>query len=149
MKATARAGANIALTKYWGKRDTKLMLPQNSSISVTFKEFHATTTVEFSKKFKKDLLILNGKKAQDKELKKLQKPLNEVRKLSNLNLKAKIVSKNNFPTAAGLSSSSAGLGAFALASTKAAGLNLSKAKLSIIARLGSGSATRSVFGVFA
>lgn len=148
LKATARARANIALTKYWGKRSEDLMLPYNSSVSVTLKEFYATTTVSFSKEYKNDSFMLNKKNAKEKELKKILNPLNKIRKLAKLKMRAKIVSENNFPTAAGLSSSSAGLAAFALAASKAAGLNLSSKQLSVIARLGSGSATRSVLGGF-
>ena len=53
MKATAKANANIALTKYWGKRDKELMLPQNGSTSMTLSDLYTITTVEFDKKYDK------------------------------------------------------------------------------------------------
>ena len=71
MKSTAIANANIALVKYWGKRDNKLFLPFNSSISMTCEGLTTTTTVEFSDKYKKDQIIIN-----DEELKKDEKTKN-------------------------------------------------------------------------
>src|SRR3989304_5506598 len=53
-KATAIAPSNIAFTKYWGKKDEKLRLPENGSISMCLSSLLTTTTVEFSKKYKKD-----------------------------------------------------------------------------------------------
>ena len=61
MKASAVANANIALVKYWGKRDEELMLPYNSSISLTVDNLEAHTTIEFSEKYNKNVLVLNDK----------------------------------------------------------------------------------------
>ena len=147
MKATAIANANIALVKYWGKRNEKLILPYNSSISMTCDGLFTITTVDFSKKYKKDLVIIN-----DEELKEDEKDvlghLERIRKMAGIKDRAKIISKSNFPVAAGLASSASGLAALTLAVTKAAGLNLNKKELSILARQGSGSACRSIFGGF-
>ena len=60
----------------------------------------------------------------------------------------RVVSSNNFPTAAGLASSASGFAALALAATRAAGLSLTDRELSVLARRGSGSAARSIFGGF-
>lgn len=146
MKATAIASPNIALIKYWGKADDKLNIPLNNSISMTLNELKTTTTVEFSDKYSKDSLILNKKEATD--LERVQRILNEVRRIAKIKESAKVVSENNFPTGAGLASSSSGFSALALAASKAAGLDLSKKELSILARMGSGSACRSVYGGF-
>jgi len=151
MKTSAIANANIALVKYWGKRNEELMLPQNSSISMTEEGMFAHTTVEFDKKYKKDIFILNEneyKKGSEEYDKYIEMFLNFVRRFSKINLQAKIVSKNNFPSAAGLASSAAGFAALATAVNKALDLNLSQKKLSMLARRGSGSATRSIFGGF-
>lgn len=61
--STARAPSNIAVIKYWGKRDEKLILPINSSISITLDpdDLSATTTVAASPSFASDRLWLNGK----------------------------------------------------------------------------------------
>lgn len=147
MKATAIANTNIALVKYWGKRNERLILPYNSSISMTCHGLFTITTVEFSKKYKRDIVII-----EDKELKKDEKNvlghLERIRKMAAIKEKAKVVSKSNFPIAAGLASSASGLAALTLAATKAVGLNLNKKELSILARQGSGSSCRSIFGGF-
>ncbi len=149
MKATAIANSNIALVKYWGKRNEKLILPQNSSISITLGDLNTITTVDFDKKYKQDVCFLNNKKLKDgKELKQIVKHLNLIRKISGIKHKAKMASKNNFPTAAGLASSASGFAALSLAASKAAGLNSNLTELSILSRMGSGSATRSCMGGF-
>lgn len=145
MKITAQANANIALIKYWGKRNLKLNLPLNNSISLTLDKLNTTTTVEFSQKHKNDIFILNNKEENPQ---KISDHLNIVRKKAKINLHAKVESKNNFPTACGLASSSSGFAALSLAAAKAAKLNLSHQELSILARKGSGSASRSIFGGF-
>lgn len=150
MKVTAIANANIALTKYWGKRNEKLVLPYNGSISMTLDSLNTITTVEFDKKHGKDIFILDGREFKEgKEFKKILKHLNLIREISGTEEKAKIVSKNNFPTAAGLASSASGFAALSLAGSKAAGVELNPKELSMLARRGSGSATRSCIGGFA
>jgi diphosphomevalonate decarboxylase len=149
MKATAIANANIALVKYWGKRNEKLMLPQNSSISMTLDGLNTVTTVEFSKKYNRDIFILDNQEFKgSEEFKKVVKHLNLIREMAGIEKKAKVASKNNFPTAAGLASSASGFAALSLAGTKAAGIDLDLKQLSTLARRGSGSATRSCLGGF-
>ncbi|MFH1978454.1 MAG: diphosphomevalonate decarboxylase [Candidatus Aenigmatarchaeota archaeon] len=145
MKATAIANANIALVKYWGKRDKKLMLPNNGSISLTLGDLNTHTTVEFDPKYEKDVFILNG---EELESASTLDHLDVIREMAGIKDKAKIVSKGNFPVAAGLASSASGLAALSVAGAKAAGLNLDKKELSILSRRGSGSASRSVEGGF-
>ena len=146
-KATAIANANIALVKYWGKRNKELILPYNGSISMTCDGLFTTTTVEFSDKYSQDLVIIN-----DEELKKDEKDilghLERIRKMAGIKEKARVVSESNFPVAAGLASSASGLAALTLAAAKAAGLDLNQKELSILARQGSGSACRSIYGGF-
>jgi diphosphomevalonate decarboxylase len=147
MKVTAIANSNIALVKYWGKRDEKYILPNNGSISMTLDKLNTTTTVEFGSD--KDVVILNEKElTNSKELEEVASHLNIIRKMAKIKDNAKVVSKNNFPTAAGLASSASGFAALSLAGSKAAGLDLSKKELSILARRGSGSASRSIEGGF-
>jgi len=149
MKATAIASANIALIKYWGKRDKKLILPQNSSISLTLDDLNTVTTIEFDKKYNQDTFILDGQEFKGgKELEGVVRHLNLIREISGIGDKAKVVSKNNFLTAAGLASSASGFAALSLAATKAVGIDLDSKELSILARRGSGSATRSCLGGF-
>ncbi len=144
MKATATANANIALVKYWGKRNAELMLPQNGSVSMTCDGMGTKTTVEFGD-YPKDVFILDGREfAEGVEYEEVTGFLNLVRKMAGINKKAKIVSANSMPTAAGLASSASGFAALALAASKAAGLKLSRKELTQLARRGSGSACRSI-----
>ncbi len=146
MKSTAIANSNTALVKYWGKYDEKLILPMNGSISMTVDKLNTATTVEFSSDYKNDYVELNGKKAEGKESKRVIEHLDMIRKMSKVKEKAKVVSKNNFLTAAGLASSASGFAALTISACSAAGLELDKKELSIIARQGSGSSCRSIFG---
>lgn len=57
MEATARAHTNIALIKYWGKRDEKLFLPMNSSLSITLDRFYTTTKVAYDPALKADVFF--------------------------------------------------------------------------------------------
>lgn len=148
MKATAVANSNIALVKYWGKRDDKLILPYNSSISVSLDGLFAKTTVEFDDNLKNDVFVLNGEEQSGEELERVVDTLNLIRQMAKIKKYARVDSTNNFPTAAGLASSAAGGAALAMAASKAAGLNLSEKELSIIARRNSGSACRSIEGGF-
>jgi diphosphomevalonate decarboxylase len=148
MKVSATAPANIALVKYWGKRDKQLILPQNSSISMTLDGMKVHTTVEFSPEFKSDNVIINGKSPEGEGLKEVTDFLDTIRTLGGKTERAKIVSTSDFPTGAGLASSAAGLAALATAASRALGLELDTRELSIIARRGSGSASRSVEGGF-
>jgi len=145
MKSTAIAPSNIAFTKYWGRKDEKLRLPMNGSISMCLSNLLTTTTVEFSEKLKADDIIINGER-REKEALKVSKHLDRIRKLAGISTYAKVVSQNSFPTATGLSSSASGFAALTVAGAKAAGLNLSEKELSILARQGSGSACRSIPG---
>ncbi|MBI5176880.1 diphosphomevalonate decarboxylase [Candidatus Micrarchaeota archaeon] len=149
--STCEATANIAVVKYWGKRDEKLVLPTNSSLSFTMDEQLKTrTTVMFSEKFSHDEFWLNGAKADLKsgEFAERMVQLQLVREMAGIKTKAKAVSLNCFPTSAGFASSAAGFAALACAASKAAGLSLDARELSILARRGSGSACRSVLGGF-
>lgn len=143
MKATAIAPSNIAFIKYWGRKDEILRLPANGSISMNLSDLKTTTTVEFSKEYDKDKIVIN-KKTDEKESERVTKHLDRIRKIASINLKAKVLSENNFPTGTGLSSSSSGFAALTVAGSKAAGLNLQERELSILARQGSGSSCRSI-----
>ncbi|KAF8445003.1 Diphosphomevalonate decarboxylase [Boletus edulis BED1] len=161
-QATASAPVNIACIKYWGKRDTKLILPTNSSLSVTLSQDHlrSTTTSRADPSFAEDTLWLNGKLDEIKpggrlatcisEMKRLRKELEDAdpnaEKFSHW--RVHICSHNNFPTAAGLASSASGFAALVYSLAKLYQLPASPKELSLIARQGSGSACRSLLGGF-
>ncbi|NXC28832.1 MVD1 decarboxylase, partial [Campylorhamphus procurvoides] len=158
--ATCTAPVNIAVIKYWGKRDTDLILPINSSLSVTLHQdqLRTTTTAVASRDFTEDRLWLNGAEA-DVGHPRVQACLREVRRLARkrrggsedaatlglLSYKVHIASENNFPTAAGLASSAAGYACLVSALARLYGV---EDELSEVARRGSGSACRSMWGGF-
>jgi diphosphomevalonate decarboxylase len=147
--ATARACANIALVKYWGKRDAALNLPAAGSLSLTLAALVTETTVTWDSGSGEDELELDGAPAKASEVMRTREFLQLVRDMSGVHGRARVVSANHFPTASGLASSASGYAALALAATAAAGLQLDSRALSVLARRGSGSAARSVFGGFA
>jgi len=115
---------------------------------LTLDGLNTTTTVEFNE-YNQDVFVLNNQEIKEgKELEKVISHLDLIRKIAGVNKKAKIVSRNNFPTAAGLASSASGFAALTLAVTKALGMNLDSKELSIISRQGSGSSARSCEGGF-
>ena len=148
MEATARAHTNIALIKYWGKRNETLLLPMNSSISITLDQFYTTTTVQFCKCLTTDIFVFNQHLADEMETLKVSRFLDRVRKVAGKELFALVTSTNKVLTAAGLASSASGFAALTAAATKALQLDLDKKELSKLARQGSGSACRSIYGGF-
>ncbi|KAK2545868.1 hypothetical protein Q9966_000947 [Columba livia] len=157
---TCTAPVNIAVIKYWGKRDNDLILPINSSLSVTLHQdqLKTTTTAAASRDFTEDRLWLNGEEA-DMGHPRLQACLREVQRLAHkcrggsaedvgplsLSYKIHIATENNFPTAAGLASSAAGYACLVSALARLYGV---EGELSEVARRGSGSACRSMLGGF-
>lgn len=146
---TARAHTNIALIKYWGKKNAELIIPTTSSLSLTLDQFYTDTTVVFDEQLTHDELSLNDTLITDNTLTKTTAFLDLVRQMAGIDTFARINSINHVPTAAGLASSASGFAALAAASSKAAGLDLDRQALSRLARRGSGSASRSIFGGFA
>lgn len=148
MEATARAHSNIALIKYWGKRNEALVLPYNSSLSITLNELYSDTTVRFDASLKSDVFMLNGQPATEREQGRVSEFLNHVRQLGNVSCHAAVNSQNQVLTAQGMASSASGFAALACAATAALGLQMNAQSLSRLARLGSGSACRSIYGGF-
>ena len=103
-----------------------------------------TTTVAFDPHLKSDQIILNHQHATGDKTNRVSQHLDHIRKLARITTKAKVSSVNSFPTGAGIASSASGFAALTLAATAATGLKLSSTQLSAIARLGSGSAARSI-----
>lgn len=152
IRVTVEAPINIAFIKYWGKRDggEKLILPTNDSFSITLstKPFRTKTSVELREDLAEDELWLNGTKTDISATPRVQAVLERVRATcpeSLRHLKAYAVSENNFPTAAGMASSASGYCALAAALVNAF---QAKVDVSMLARIGSGSACRSAYGGF-
>ncbi|MEI7847754.1 MAG: diphosphomevalonate decarboxylase, partial [Chloroflexota bacterium] len=142
--ASALAHPNIAFIKYWGNRDARLRLPVNGSISMNLDGLFTRTTVSFQPSLALDELIINEHEVTGKGLERVSSILDIVRQSAGFQIKAEVISESNFPTGAGIASSAAAFAALALAASKAAGLDWSEAAISRLARLGSGSASRSI-----
>lgn len=144
-QASARAGANIALVKYWGKRDAGLNLPAAGSISITLGGLETQTAVCPDSELDRDCFELDG---VEQPPARVGDVLDRLRALAGVSVRCRVRSTNNFPTGAGLASSASGFAALVTAAAAALGLDLSARKRSELARLGSGSAARSIFGGF-
>ncbi|HET8684457.1 MAG TPA: diphosphomevalonate decarboxylase [Micromonosporaceae bacterium] len=146
---TAVAHPNIALVKYWGKRDGQLMIPYVDSLSMTLDVFPTTTTVRLSPAARADSVTLDGSPAQGEPRQRVIAFLDLVREMAGRTEPAVVDTRNSVPTGAGLASSASGFAALALAGAAAYGLDLDPTALSRLARRGSVSASRSIFGGFA
>ncbi|MEU4796693.1 diphosphomevalonate decarboxylase [Streptomyces sp. NPDC023327] len=146
--AIAVAHPNIALVKYWGKRDERLILPCADSLSLTLDLFPTTTEVRLSPRATKDLVIVDGAVAEGEMLRRITNFLDLIRERSGKAERAAVETRNTVPVGAGLASSASGFAALALAAACAFGLPLEPRSLSRLARRGSGSAARSLFGGF-
>ena len=139
--AEARVHPNIALVKYWGKRDSVLNLPAVPSLSLTVAPYETVTQVHLHAS--NDEVWFDGAPAPDPFKKKV---LSFLDVLHPERTKCRILTRNNFPSAAGLASSSSAFAALALAYHHAAGLVSDPYQISVAARRGSGSACRSLWG---
>lgn len=150
--AAAQAHPNIALVKYWGKRQKALNLPAVGSLSITLDRIFTRTRICFDPALSADQLLLNGETVDGgvaaSPLHRVSGCLDLLRQRAGVDHRARIESNNNFPTGAGLASSASGFAALVTAAASALGLDLSDAEKSALARQGSGSAARSIFGGF-
>lgn len=147
-EAVALAHPNIALSKYWGKRQGGGNVPAVPSLSVTLAGLATTTRVAFDDALSSDTLLLNGAPAPEAALGRAAELLDRVRAAAGHTLRARVESHNDFPTASGLASSASGFAALALAAVRAAGLDWDAARVADLARQSSASAARSLFGGF-
>lgn len=142
--ATARANSNIAFIKYWGNADETLRLPANPSISMNLDGLMTETQVRWDDSLTSDRLMLNGEPAPPAALERVARHMDALRQHLSLTGYAAIESTNNFPMGAGIASSASAFAALTVAAVAAAGLERSERELSTLARLGSGSASRSI-----
>jgi diphosphomevalonate decarboxylase len=144
MQAEVRANSNIAFIKYWGNRDERLRLPQNPSLSMNLDGVFTSTRVTWDSNLLADQLTLNGKAADDSALRRVSEHLTRLRQHFGIDQFAAVVSENNFPMGAGIASSASSFAALTVAAVEAGHLSASERELTTLARLGSGSASRSV-----
>ncbi|MBI3243281.1 MAG: diphosphomevalonate decarboxylase [Chloroflexi bacterium] len=143
-KATSISCANIAFIKYWGNRDHTLRLPATSSLSMNLAGLFTRTTVAFDPALHSDVVVLDNMAQSPEASRRVSEQLDRVRKLANISTRARVDSQNNFPSGTGIASSASGFAALTVAVCAAAGLQLSERQLSVLARQGSGSASRSI-----
>jgi len=143
-RATALANSNIAFVKYWGNRDEKLRLPANPSLSMNLAGLETATTVEFRPGLAEDEVVIGGEAQAGAAKARVSAHLDHIRARAGLTIRARVTSRNNFPAGAGIASSASAFAALTVAGAAAAGLTLSERELSALARLGSGSAARSI-----
>jgi diphosphomevalonate decarboxylase len=145
MRAIARAQPNIAVIKYWGKRDLALNLPAVGSISVTLSELVTEMLVETDTSLQNDVLLVNGAENRTM-LARVSSCLDVV--AGKDRPAVRVSSSSNFPIAAGLASSASAFAALVVASDAAFNLSLPTAQLASLAGRASGSAARSILGGF-
>lgn len=141
---TVSAAANIALIKYWGKQERDGNQPATASLSIGLEDLRTTTTLEFSKTGQHQVEFEGDAQAQER----IVQFLKNVCKQYEIPGHFHVISENNFPTGTGLASSASGFAALALGMNELVNLNLSRQSTSQLARKGSGSAARSVYGGF-
>jgi diphosphomevalonate decarboxylase len=146
--ALVMAHPNLALSKYWGKREGTGNLPAVPSLSVTLQGLTTRTHVRFDERLAEDRVMLDGRPADSTARDRVVELLDRVRSASGDWRRAEVISRNDFPTASGLASSASGFAALALCSVRAAGLDWAAERVSDLARRSSASAARSLFGGF-
>ena len=145
---TVRSYANIAIIKYWGKKAEKEMVPATSSISLTLENMYTETTLSpLPADARADEFYINGQLQNEAEHKKMSKIIDRYRPEGADFVR--IDTKNNMPTAAGLSSSSSGLSALVKACNDYFQLGLDRKELALEAKFASGSSSRSFYGPIA
>ena len=146
--ATALARANIAFSKYWGKRAYPGNYPAVPSLSLTLDAMTTRTEVTFDDSLPLDAFSLGGASQSGRPLERVSALLDRVRAAAGITSHASVMSNNDFPTASGLASSASGFAALALAAVRASGLDWDLERVSDLARRSSASAARSLFGGF-
>ena len=151
-EASARSNVNVALVKYWGKRDAGLNLPATGSISLTLDGLSVDARVAFAAEpasgASDDVFEIDGAPATPGDHERLARFLDLIRAETGAAGAAAVRTESHVPRGAGLASSAAAFSALALAATRAAGVLLEPRALSALSRRGSGSAARSIFGGF-
>jgi diphosphomevalonate decarboxylase len=145
-KATAEAPSNLAFIKYWGKKDSALRIPTNNSISMNLSNAKTITSVQFDPALTEDRVAFRGSDQVPDTgyVDRVSRHLDRVRELAGVSTRAFVTTENTFPESVGIASSASGFAALSVAAASALRLDLSERELSILARIGSGSACRSI-----
>lgn len=151
------APSNIALIKYWGKRDATLQWPANDSLSMTLSQARTETWATIAGDGV-DRVSLLGSAFSENQAAKALRHLNYLRERTGFTQRLHVETWNSFPASAGIASSASGFAALTLAAIGAwsgahslehmATLGYGPSTLANLARRGSGSACRSLHGGF-
>src|SRR5436853_404021 len=114
-KRTAVANSNIAFIKYWGNFDARRRMPLNDSLSMNLDALTTETTVEFDDALENDEILIGGETPDAKTITRVTEHLNRIRDEAKIKSKARVHSRNNFPTGTGLASSASAFAALSLA----------------------------------
>jgi diphosphomevalonate decarboxylase len=154
---TATAPSNIAFIKYWGKRNPELQWPANDSLSMTLDHCKTITTARRTD-LPYDSFTFNEQTmtSQEHPHHKIFNHISLIRRTYGLNGSLLISSENTFPTGCGIASSASGFAALTLATAAALtgqhtwdhlnAFGITRSNVANLARMGSGSAGRSLFG---
>ncbi len=145
MKASAIAYPIQGLVKYHGLRDVVRRIPFHASISLCTGPIHTHTTFAVTDATE-DVAVIDGQTVEGRPMERIRMVVDAIREAADDDRCFRMESRNDFPQFVGLGSSSSGFAALALAASKAYGLDLDEGRLSGLARLGAGSASRSVTG---
>jgi diphosphomevalonate decarboxylase len=146
MKATALAGSNVPIVKYWGALDLERNLPLNDTISLTLDQANTLVTIEFSPHVGQDRVEMEGHPTSGAPAERVTRHLDHLRRLAGAHEPARVASRSTVPAATGLATSASFYAAMTVAGLAALGIAIDERTASTIARLGSGSAARSIFG---
>src|SRR5262245_41975807 len=147
-EAVAQANSNVALVKYWGKRNESLNLPYTGSISITLDGLTTRAQARTRDDLSEDTVTVNGRTADGPVAARVRTYLDMLRTMARRRSPLDVSLDTNFPVAAGLASSASTFASLALAVSRVLDMDASQEQLSILARRGSGSAARSVHGGF-
>lgn len=147
-KATGEAYAIQGLVKYHGLRDAKRRIPFHDSVSVCVEQLTTKATIEFGKGYPQNIIEINGKPATSAESARVLAVVSPLRSLAKSREHFRLSSKNSLAEGKGLGFSASAFASIALAASTALGLKLKMDRLSEVARLGAGSASRSIVGGF-
>lgn len=147
-EAVAHANANVALVKYWGKRSEALNLPYTGSISITLDGLSTTARAKTRDDLRADRIAVNGRQMAGPVADRMVAYFDLLREIAGRRSRLEVDLETNFPVAAGLASSASTFASLALVGCAVLGMEASREQLSILARRGSGSASRSIHGGF-
>jgi len=147
-EAVVIAHPNVALSKYWGKREGEGNVPAVPSLSVTLAGLTTRTRLAWDAGLRDHRFALDGAVRTRPEAPKVFAFLDALGRAQGVSASADVDTRNDFPTASGLASSASGFAALALAGVRANGCDWDVERIADLARQGSASAARSLFGGF-